>query len=203
MSALKLEDFGSPFVPQKAANADEPEPGMSMDDVEVERLAAFDKGYSAGWEDANKAAQDDATRMKSDFANTLRDMGFTFHEARAHVMRGLMPLLKAVTETVLPKAVQNTLGARLEEEIRDLADDASDVPILLRAAPGEAEPMRGCVAEIPGLPIDLAEDESVPSGQLFLILGRSEVNIDLSGPLSRLTEALEALESDMKEQLNA
>lgn len=94
------------------------------------------------------------------------------------------------------------MGARLEEEIRDLAEDAADLPILLRAAPGESGPMRDCIAEVPGLPIDLAEDDSVPPGQLFLILGRAEVNIDLDGPVARLTEALDALDMDMKEQLN-
>lgn len=140
--------------------------------------------------------------MKSDFANILRDLGFTFHEARAHVMRGVLPFLRAVTRTILPRAVHQTLGARLEEEIRDLAEDAADLPILLRAAPGESGPMRDCIAEVPGLPIDLAEDDSVPPGQLFLILGRAEVNIDLDGPVARLTEALDALDMDMKEQLN-
>lgn len=204
MPAYKLEDFSHPPEPEITAfEADLPEPGMSADEVEAERLAAFDRGYAAGWEDANKAATDDANRMKADFANTLRDMGFTFHEARSHVMRGLVPLLRAVVETVLPKLVQDTLGARLEEEIQELAEDAADMPVLLRAAPGESEPMRECLADVPGLPIDLAEDESVPPGQLFLILGQSEVNIDLSGPLTRLAEALEALETATKEQLNA
>lgn len=199
MPSLKLEDFGA--VTQ--APASDPDPGMSPDEVEVERLAAFDRGYSAGWEDATRAAEQDADRLKADFANTLRDMGFTFHEARAHVMRGLVPLLQAVVETILPEAVQATLGARLQEEITDLADDAADLPILLRTAPGEADAIRDTVAEVPGLPIDLAEDSSVPSGQLFLILGRSEVNMDLSGPVQRLRDTLEALDTDMKEKLNA
>lgn len=202
MAVLKLEDFGSPLALATEA-ADLPEQGMSPDQVEAERLVAFDRGYSAGWEDANKSVLDDAARMKSDFANTLRDMGFTFHEARAHVMRGLVPLLKAVVETVLPKAVHDTLGARLEEEIRELAEEVADTPILLRAAPGEAEQMRDCIADVASLPIDLAEDESVPPGQLFLILGRSELNIDLGGAISRLTRALDALDHDMKEKLDA
>ena len=150
-----------------------------------------------------KAAEQDADRMKADFAGTLRDMGFTFHEARAHVMRGLVPLLRAVVETLLPRIVQQTVGDRLQEEIEALADDAADVPILLRAAPGEADPMREAIANVPGLPIDLAEDETVPPGQLFLILGNSELNIDLGGPIARLNEALSALDTDLKEQLNA
>lgn len=200
MALLKLEDFGRPFRSDPTPDAP---PGFSEEEVEAERLAAFDKGYSAGWEDATRTAAQDADRMKADFANTLRDMGFTFHEARAHVMRGLVPLLQAVVETLLPAVVHGTLGARLQEEITDLAEDAADLPILLRAAEGEADAMRDAIAEVPGLPIDLAEDPSVPPGQLFLILGRSEVNIDLSGPLRRLTEALEALDADMKEKLKA
>lgn len=199
MPSLKLEDFGAVTqVPASDANL-----GMSADEVEVERLAAFDRGYSAGWEDATSAAEQDGERLKTELANTLRDMGFTFHEARAHVMRGLVPLLQAVVETVLPEAVQTTLGVRLQEEINDLAEDAADLPILLRTAPGEADAIRNSVADVPGLPIDLDEDSSVPPGQLFLILGRSEVNMDLAGPVQRLRDTLEALDTDMKEKLNA
>lgn len=52
MGALKLEDFGSPFA--LGVDTPEVEPGMSPEEVEAERMAAFDKGYAAGWEDANK-----------------------------------------------------------------------------------------------------------------------------------------------------
>jgi flagellar assembly protein FliH len=199
MPALRLEDFGSPAAAGPApANA-----SVSEEELEAQRLAAFDRGYSAGWEDARKAAEQDAGRIRADFAAALRDMSFTFHEARAHVMRGLLPLLRAVTETILPRAVQATLALRLQEEIAELAEAAADRPVLLRTAPGESDALRDSVGAVPGLPLDLAEDDSVPPGQIFLILGRAEVNLDLTGPLARLEEALQALDNDLKEQLKA
>lgn len=46
MGALKLEDFGSPFA--LGVDTPEVEPGMSPEEVEAERMAAFDQGLCRG-----------------------------------------------------------------------------------------------------------------------------------------------------------
>ena len=83
---LKLEVFEIETKPTRAQT-------VVLDRValEDEKLAAYDTGYRAGWDDANAAQSDDQTRMKADLARNLQTLGFTYHEARTHILKALWP----------------------------------------------------------------------------------------------------------------
>lgn len=59
--------------------------------LEEARLASYEQGFSAGWEDALAAQADDRKQLAADLAHTLQSLSFTYHEARAHILRGLEP----------------------------------------------------------------------------------------------------------------
>lgn len=195
-----LEDF-SPFAPRPSGplfqDLSAPDPVLDQT-----ALASFDKGYSAGWDDATSAANSESERLDSALVNNLEDLGFTYHEARAHVMRSLTPLLTGVLTKLLPRLIRDSLGARIMEEIDGLAENAADTPIDLMVCPGDAGHMKDAVARITSLPLRLIEDPTLPTGQIFLRIGHVEREIDLTGAISSISEAFSALDDLNKETVN-
>jgi len=162
---------------------------------EQDALAAFDKGYAAGWEDAAKATRQEQEQTETAVAQSLQDLGFTYQEARAHVMRSLTPLVSGMLTRLLPRLIRDTLGARIIEEIDGIADKSADSPIDLLIAPAGADDLRTIVGRITELPLRVVEEATVPEGQIFLRLGQTEREIDLSGALDSISAALNGLDS--------
>ena len=60
--------------------------GLTSDQADARAQASYETGYSAGWDDAVRAETEAHKRISAEFARNLQDLGFTFHEARAHVI---------------------------------------------------------------------------------------------------------------------
>ncbi|WP_052026174.1 hypothetical protein [Oceaniovalibus guishaninsula] len=192
---LTLEDFGS------EADGFNPEL-VSGQKLEAERLQAFDTGYAAGWDDATKAAEQEARSAEDVARARLQDLGFTYHEARAHVMLAMTPLLEAIVAQVLPALIRDTIGARILEEFGKLAEHAGDTPVDLLVPEGEVEAMRAAVEGLTALPLNVRAEDSLPGGHIYLRLGETERQIDLSGVAERLTTAIAALDTLNKDALH-
>ena len=54
---------------------------LDEDALEEQRLASFEQGYSAGWEDAVQAQEQSRGQVSAELAKSLEDMSFTYHEA--------------------------------------------------------------------------------------------------------------------------
>ncbi|WP_102106677.1 flagellar biosynthesis protein [Oceaniglobus roseus] len=199
---LRLDDFGAPpgdvrspsHIPDlDAAPAASPPTDGS--------LVAFDKGYAAGWDDATAAAKVDLQQQEAALLRHLEDLGFTYHEARAHVMSALTPLLRALLEKLLPDLLHQTLVPRLLAECETLVDDLADAPVQLMVAPDGAAELRRIIGGITALPLHLVEEPSVAAGRMYLRLGAAEREIDLAGARAAIAEALSALDDLNRETL--
>jgi len=161
--------------------------------LETERTSAYETGYQAGWDDAAKAHSEDQMRIGTEFARTLQELSFTFHEARAHVIQSMEPLLDQMTRTLLPALVSETLGARILEELRPLIDDAADTPVDLMVAPASRPAIERYLEDRQTVAIRLTEEPSLAPGQAYLRMGKTERQIDLTDALERITGAIGAL----------
>jgi hypothetical protein len=189
---LALEDFGVFAGPV-------PIETVSADRLEAEKLGAFDKGYAAGWEDASAACEQAHAEGADAALARLQDVSFTFHEARAQILRSFLPLVEAITSRVVPAALQATLGARLTELVETTVADATTAEVRLLAAPGEGRRLESALAGRVSFPVAVREDESLAAGLVHLRVGQSEHEIDLAGFESRLSEALAALDTALDE----
>ena len=186
---LTLEEFGSQQIPR--------------DDIHEEvRLEAFDKGYAAGWDDATAAAERDAAASDQAVRARLEELGFTYHEARAHVMRSLTPLLHAIATTALPRIVRDTLGARLVEVGEDLAQDAAGGPITILTRTETREAVETALADTAAFPFHVETDDDLAEGHIRMSLGQSGRLIDTGAAARSLIEALSALDSLTEETLS-
>ncbi|MGH1369721.1 MAG: flagellar biosynthesis protein [Maritimibacter sp.] len=161
--------------------------------LETERLSGYEAGYKEGWDDAIKAETEGQSRIGAEFARNLQDLGFTFHEARAHVMHALEPLLKSVVEKVLPRLVSETVGQTIVEELMPLAAEAADTPIQVIVSPASRPQIEAFLKASSSVPFDLVEEPSLADGQVYLRSGTTERQIDLTGAVERIGDSINAL----------
>ncbi len=180
---LRLEDFDTP-APQ-IVDAPAPmaaDPGL----VEDVRLEAYEKGYSAGWEDAVAAQSDDQTKIREDLAQNLRDLSFTYQEARAHLLRSLDPLLRGMADRVLPEIAHATLGATVVAQLIAEAETLASVPIEITICPENREAIEAALGEQPAMPVTLVDEPTLASGQVHFRFGEEERAMDLDAIVSAI-----------------
>lgn len=194
---LVLEAFDSAATP--AAQDD----GAAEAALEQARLAGYDAGYKSGWDDAIRKAREDGEHIGAEFARNLRDLGFTYEEARAHVMRSLEGFLSEICETFLPAAVSESLAPVVVETLSELAADAAGTPVLIRVSPENAERLRALVSLDAAVPAQIVEEPTLAEGQAYLKLGAEERVVDLAEPLERVRTAIRAIGNATERTLDA
>ena len=165
---------------------------LAMTDVslEEERLAAFEKGYQAGWDDAVKAQSEDVRRITTDLAQNLQDLRFTYEEAYGAVMTALRPLLMEMAGAVLPRLASESLAPRIVEMLHEQARAQGRQPVEIAAAPEDLPRLAHLTED--GLDITLAADDTLGAGQVYLRFGESEAEIDLPGVIADISAAVSA-----------
>lgn len=190
MAGLTLEDFDLDPLPRREAAAHvQPAATAPLPDPN----AGFEEGYQAGWDDAVRAQAEDQARIGAEFARNLQEMSFTFHEARAHVIQSMEPLLDQLVSTMFPALVAQSLALTIHEEMQPLIAESADAPIELMVGPGGRHALEAHVNEIGNAAIRLIEEPSLAEGQAYLKIGRTERRIDLSGALDKIRAAIGAL----------
>lgn len=195
---LNLENFG----------AGAPAPGFAAasvpsEEIEAARLKGYDEGYKTGWDDAVRKTTEDGQRIGAEFARNIRDLGFTYEEARAHVMKSLEGLLEELSVTFLPALMADALGPVIVEALSEFADEAGSAPVLIRVAAGEGDRLRAFLSTETALPVQVVDEPSLAEGQAYLKLGTEERQVDLAEPLERVREAIRATRAATERTLHA
>lgn len=183
MRGLRLEVFGNGSAGAATVVTD-------LSALEEARLAAYEQGYAAGWDDANAAVSDEQARLRLDLARNLQALGFTYHEARLHVLRGIEPLLQDIVTRLLPELARAALAPLILDTLMPLATTMADAPITLVIAPGSRAAAEALLDQRGSLPLTLREEPSLGEGQAYLRLGDTETRIDLDRAIAEITAAL-------------
>ena len=158
--------------------------------LEDAKLASFESGYSAGWEDAAAAQADDQTRVSADLARSLQSLSFTYHEARGHVLKAIEPLLRQVVGQLLPVLAKATLSDMVAEVLMPLAEGLAGAPITLMLNPAARSAIEDLVAKTSGLPLILIEEPTLGEGQVYLKLGDVEREVNLDRAVTEISAAV-------------
>lgn len=173
----------------------------SADAMEEVRLAAFEQGYTAGWDDAGAAQSDDQARMRADLARSLQALSFTYIEARGHVLRTIEPLLTAIVGQLLPGVARAALGPFVLETLAPLAATMADAPIVLVLHPSAREAVESLLDHSAVLPLRIVEEPSLGDGQVYLRLGETETRIDTDRALAEIAAAVRDFFTLAKDQV--
>ncbi len=158
--------------------------------LEEARLAAYEQGYTAGWDDAVAAQGEDQARLRADLARNLQGLAFTYHEARSHILRAIEPLFETILARILPDLARVALAPRVLEALAPLAAAAADTPVDLVLNPAARPAVEAALAEAPPLPLHIVEEPTLGEGQAYLRLGASETRIDLDRAVAEISAAI-------------
>jgi flagellar biosynthesis/type III secretory pathway protein FliH len=174
MPALRLEVFDSSWASDGSLK-----PLVDATAVEEAKMASFEQGYSAGWDDAVAAQQGDQSRIKADLARNLQSLSFTFQDARSHVLQAIRPLILEMINRLLPEVAHEALAPTVLEAVMPIADELADAPLTLVLNPAARGQVEDVVAQATGLPMVIDEEPSLPEGQVYIRFGSSETKVDL------------------------
>ena len=184
IATLRLEVFEAADSDQDAV----PAPATGAD--QESRLEAYEQGYRAGWEDAAAAHAEDQRRIRVDLARSLQALGFTYQEARAHVLKSLAPLMQDMVGKLLPEMAREALAPTVLETLMPLAEQLADEPVTLVVNANDRKAIEELLEQATGLPVTIVEEATLSEGQAFLRLGLQEVHIDLARATAEIAAAV-------------
>ncbi len=158
--------------------------------LEEARLASYDSGYAAGWEDATAAQAGDQSRIRAELARNLQALSFTYQEARSHVLRAIEPLLTETVGKLLPEIARASLGGIVLDALMPMAETLADAPVVMVLNPASRPAVETLISEATGLPIVIEAEATLGEGQVYLRLGGSETCVDLDRATVEIMTAL-------------
>jgi flagellar assembly protein FliH len=176
MPLPKLEVFDTDPAP-RPASAMVMTQASALDEA---KLAGYEQGYKAGWDDAVAAQSEDQTRIRADLARNLQQLSFTYQEARSHILKAVQPLLEEMVNRLLPETARETLAPLVLEQVMPMAEDLTDQPVTLVLNPSVRVAVETLIAQATGLPMRIEEEPTLPEGQVYIRLGGSEAQVDLT-----------------------
>jgi flagellar biosynthesis/type III secretory pathway protein FliH len=187
MPTLRLEVFDTAQAPDGGV-----QPLVEISALEEAKIASYEQGYSAGWEDASAAQQGDQSRIRTDLARNLQSLSFTFQDARSHVLQAIRPLILEMTNRLLPEVARDALAPTVLDALMPMADEMADAPLTLVLNPAVRQRVEALVAQATGLPVVIEEEESLSEGQVYIRLGPQEAKVDLGRVTGDITAAVRA-----------
>lgn len=158
--------------------------------LEEAKLASYDAGYSAGWEDATAAQTGDQTRIGADLARNLQALAFTYQEARGHILRALEPLFEEIIAKLLPTLASETLGGIVLDTLMPMAEGLADAPVTLVLNPNVRAAVEPLIEAATGLTLVIEEEPSLGEGQVYLRFDQNEALVDLDRATAEISTAL-------------
>lgn len=173
---------------------------VSQDALETARLEAYEEGYKAGWDDAIGASKSENLQISADLSQNLRDLGFTYHEAVAHVTRSLGAVFEEMLAHFLPEAARLALAPKVQELIAELPLQPDTMPLVIAVAQDNLAVMERVAAQADHDTVDVVADADLTAGQVSLRFGTQEVALDFDTLLAELRTALATAFPDRAEE---
>ncbi|MEI4471371.1 FliH/SctL family protein [Frigidibacter sp. MR17.24] len=161
-------------------------------EIEEARLAGYEQGYTAGWEDAVAAQDRELESLRGDLGRNLRELSFSYQQARSHVLQSLEPLLVDMVAKVLPTLAREALGPMVIETLRPMAEAMAAGPVEITLNPASRATVETLLDREEAPPFRIREEPTLGEGQAYLRLGTNERQIDLDGTVAAIGAAVSA-----------
>lgn len=158
--------------------------------LEESKLESYEKGYTAGWDDAAAAQTQDQKHASAELARNFQTLDFTYQEARTHVLMAIKPLLNALVGSLLPELARDTLAPTVLETLMPIAESLADAPITLVLNPHARVAVEVMLKDATGLPLHIIEEPSLGEGQVFLRVGDTETEVNLERAINDISLAV-------------
>jgi len=184
MTASHLfQDFGVPKPPRSPSK-------LGIEEVEDQKLQAFENGYQAGWDDAVAAQNETLSHVSSALASNLQTASFEYHELRSTLNATVADIMRQVTDTILPEIAQASLGAHVQDTVASLARQGLEREIEIVVSPESVTAVRGALGDEPDPPFVLITDDLLAPSQVLLRVAHKEIEVDLHRVVTELSVAI-------------
>lgn len=163
---------------------------VTEEQMEEIRLAAYEHGYNAGWEDSGQQAERQEAERRAAVERQIEALNFTYHEARGHVLRALEPVFESMLQILVPEAARASVVPMVVEQLLPLADISSEAPVTLRISPGTRADFEAAFTGMPLPPLDLVETPEMAPGQAEFAFENQHTRVDLSHVVDELHAAI-------------
>lgn len=170
--------------------------------LEEQRLAAFEQGYGAGWEDALQTQEQGRNQLEADLTATLSDLSFTYQEALTRMTFSLEPMFQSLIETVLPETLERGFATRLTEQLSEMAREQVGQPMQLTVPVGASSQIEALLPQDPATAPQVIEDPALEPGQARLQVGTSRREVDCTALLASIAGAFDAYLFEAKEAVS-
>lgn len=182
---LRLEVFESVSEPASPTL-------LLPEEIEDIRLSAYERGYGAGWDDAQSRAAEAEAAHRATIEHWAEQLTFTYHEARAAALTALRPVLEGVLRDVVPQSARAAVVPSAIDALLPFAQAALDTPIRVRIGLGRSGMFKAAVAGIPLPPLEIHETPDLTDSQIAFERGVEETRVDLQAIAQELGAAIEA-----------
>lgn len=165
-------------------------PAMTFADMTAVRQAAYEAGHSDGWQAGEEANRTAEGLMRESVGAHLQALAFGYEEARDHILRAMIPLLREITAKVLPAVAERTLLPTVLEQLQPLAEKIAASPVTIRVAPSEHAAAEKFLQGTAGLPFVVRACPDLRPGQACIASGGHEREIDLHGAITAIATAV-------------
>ncbi|MGY6410615.1 MAG: flagellar biosynthesis protein [Alkalilacustris sp.] len=196
-----LETFAQPGGPEPFADPDAVV--MAEEALEEARLASYEEGFKAGWDDAVAAAEAEGESLRREAMRNLQALSFTFHEARSHLLDGLATLIEAICDRLLPEIARSAVGGHVRDAVLPLAGAAMDRPVTVLLNPATRSVVEEALAGGTAPPLDIVEDPDLGEAEVHLRSGGEERRIDLDAAVAEIRAAVAAFFAAMPQDASA
>jgi len=194
MSIAILEDFGPAVVLDTAKDEDEAE-------AEEKKLAIFEDGYAAGWDDAITAQSDNSSIASEELSKNMKDLSFTYNEALNHIQLSILPVLQAIVDKVLPPTFESNTKQHVIARLHDVMSEYGHIHVTLKCSNFRQTFFETVVADVVEMPIQIKTDPSYSKDEVSLHFESREELIDLSDVHSLISQELDAVSFTVKEDI--
>lgn len=193
MSSLShlYSDFGK-LDARSAASPKKENAPLAEDQVADVKLAAFEEGYKAGWEDALQARDGEDERLSEALIQRFEDLSFTYQEAHSKLASAMNPLLARFVTKLLPETIGPALNAQLVHQISEMINTQSENSIEVAVSPEMKQRVEALLADRLNIPFAVAGEPALTSGQAYIRVNETEREINLDEVLKGISEAVEA-----------
>jgi hypothetical protein len=94
---------------------------------------------------------------------------------------------------LFPSLAAEALAAKVHEALEAEIGRAARDPVRVFVSPEDAGALRRLLVSVETLPCLIQEEGTLASGQVFLVLGAREIEVDLAAALAAARDALDAL----------
>lgn len=182
---LHLEEFSDAII---ATDEPDPEGGPT----EAAKIASYEQGYAAGWEDSTAATARLKDTVSADFSHNLQELSFTYHEAHGQILRAMEPLLRELVIRFLPEMAKLTLAPLIVEKCLEVAGCLANVPVEIVISPINRPALDVLIADGSSLPVSIIEETTMAEGQADIRFSGTETRLDINDALVDAISAVDA-----------